>query len=304
MKQSTFYHQLGVYLLAQDTNIHPGACVCAAASIYEMPETHEASRHKIDERLREWFGEHIHNCTREAFAPASQCNIETIVSAIGDTIDELHIVGHDIIQGSAALKSLHRLEGRVPQSIVDEIAMHIKANGKAHPGLFHGYSSEDIRKEEASFDNYNADSTPSDVVDSLVHTLRLIKKSYFGFHFLAQETHLFTHAEAMISIHKLGYHDLFKRSLKGWFLRLKLLEIIYDLNLDDTHKSPRIMDWDPRSISFWDAYDSYELNIHPIKTMFSYLNLKRCGLISYEDIQFLEKEKLPYLADSRFPDDW
>ncbi len=256
----------------------------------------------MDESLKIWFGEYLYNCMRDAFASASECDTKTIIYAIGDTIDELHIVGHDIIQASAALKSIHRLKARVPQSMVDYIARRIRSNGRAHPGLFHGYSFEEIRKAEASFDSYRADSTPSDVVNSLVHTLKQIKKSYFGFHFLAQETHLLTHAEAMISLHKLGHQDLFRRSLKGWFLRLKLLETIHEINLDQTHQSPKKMNWDPRTASFWDAYGSFELNIHPIKTMFSYLSLKSFGLFSEEDARFLENEKLPYLADSRYLD--
>lgn len=141
-------------------------------------------------------------------------------------------------------------------------------------------------------------------MNSLVQTLKQIKRSYFGFHFLAQETHLITHAEAMISIHRLGHEDIFQQTLKGWFLRLKLLENIHDLNLDYTHKSPRESNWDPRSSSFWDDDRPFELYIHPVKTMYSYLVLKSYGLIEPDDIPFFEEEKLPYLADSRNPEEW
>lgn len=302
MNPSALYHQLGVYLLAKNTNMHPGSCLCALASIYEMPEVSATNRHKIDHRVGAWLDEKTFNSTREAFQSVSSCDSEPIVSAIGGSIDTLHLIGHDIIQASAALKAIERLKAQVPQCLVDEISNKIKATGAGHPGLFYGYTSAEIRKREASFDDYNPQSTTFDVVTSLLHTLRKIKQSYIGFHFLAQETHLITHAEAIISLYQLGCHDLYRRSLKGWFLRLKLLEKVYDLKLSETHASPRKMNWDPRTLSFWDNYDSFELHIHPIKTMFSYLRLKELALFSEEDRQFLENEKLPYLADSRYLD--
>lgn len=303
MKSKAIYHQLGLYLLSIDSNIHPGACACASAAIHEMPDILSTVCRKIESKIRAWYGEYLLGSTRETFTSKTKCDVTPIISALESSCDELHIVGHDVIQSSYAMKSLHALGQYAPQTVVDKIASNVRKNGKAHPGMFYGYTSEEIRKVEDTFVAYDAESTPNDVAASLIKTLKKIKKSYFGFEFLAQETHLITHAEAMISLHALGHHDLFRRLLKGWFLRIKLLETIFDLDLKNS-QSPSKATWDPRTATFWEAYSHYQLYIHPIKTMFSYLNLKHYGLFSQEDARFMEEEKLPFMADSRFPADW
>ncbi|MEM6822642.1 MAG: hypothetical protein AAF558_11960 [Verrucomicrobiota bacterium] len=304
MKRTAFYNRLGLYLLSIDANIHPGSCACAAGAIYSNSETPLSVQSKIGEMLKLWYGEYLFDRTEELFQTETKCDIGPIISALEDVCDELHIVGHDVIQGSFALKSIHSLDAYVPQDVVDRIATNILKNGKAHPGMFYGYTADQIREEESIFDDYDVDSTPIDIANSLVNTLRRIKKSYFGFEFLAQETHLITHGEALTSIYGLGHHVVFKRLLKGWYLRLKLLEPIYELDLSVTHRSPNRMDWDPRKSSFWENYRKHQLFIHPIKTMYSYLNLKSRNLFSPTAIQFMEEEKLPFMVDSRFPDDW
>lgn len=298
MKQSQFYHQLSVYLLSENRNVHHGALVSASAFIYDMPETTEETRFEIRKRMEKWFGEYHTDCVNGAFTSVRECDITPILSALDEVIGNLHFIGHDVIQASAALKGLDQL-GDAPQGMVEKISSHIRATKDAQPGLFYGYSADEIREREASFCDYEINSSPRDVANSLVRALRQIKRSYFGFHFLSQETHLITHAEAIITLNKLGHHELFKKSLKGWYLRLHLLERIQDLNLDETHESPEACNWDPRSPSFWSAYEPYALNIHPIKTMFSYLKLKQQELFSEEDILFLERNKLLYLADAR-----
>jgi len=299
MTRSTFYHQLAVYLLARDPNLHHGAVASAVAFIHDMSETTPDARTRIDARMEQWFGEYVYSAVRQEFASTDKCSATAVLSSLDGVIGELHLIGHDIVQGSAALKSMNQLGQRVPSAAVEAIARHIASTGSAPPGMFHGYSRKEIRDLEASFDEYHPDSTPRDIADSLVGTLRQIRRSYFGFHFLAQETHLFTHAEAMIALHKLGHPDLFRKALRGWFLRLRLLEAIFDPDVDEKLESPRACEWDPREPAFWSAYASYELNIHPIKTMFSYLSLRQDGLFSEEDARFLEEEKLPFLSDSR-----
>ena len=297
------YHQLALYLLAKEPNIHPGASLSAAAFIFERSKTEKSTKAKIDQRINAWFGEFLFDSAKNSFDSREKPNLNSFIDSIESVVGTLSIVGHDIILASSALKSLHWNNQFSPQKIVDQISERVRKAGSAHPGLFHGYTSEEIRKIEVEFDDFDADSTPLDVATSLVKALRKVQRTYFGFHFQAQETHLITHAEAMISLNKLGYDYIFRKSLKSWFLRLHLLEPIFDLNIPDA-VSPKMVHWDPRIADFWEQFESYELNIHPIKTMNSYLTLKDYNLFSCEDVDYLETEKLPYLADSRYPKDW
>lgn len=190
-----------------------------------------------------------------------------ILTALDDTIDGLHWVGHNVIYAAISLAALHELGGGLRHEVAD-IAELISSFAKTIPGRsWIGYSAAEVKR--LTLDEFDGipEITDADQLSAFI----LNELASYSVIYRAEAHHdlmghMLTYSHALNIFYDLGHHDYFHRGLPGL---LKIVKVLRASSQLDPAEPIRIMSpvdrlplveaprsaWLPHQPEYWAGID-------------------------------------------------
>lgn len=155
-----------------------------------------------------------------------------ILEALGETIDELHWVGHNVIYAALSLLALKEDEGYLAPYTAEKIAELIHSFAKTIPGRsWIGYSASEVKRLQLDTTDMLTDiSEPSQLSAFVLEELAQFKTIYQAESHHDLIGHMLTFSHALNILYDLGYVEYFKRGLPSLLKLVKVLRVSRDLN--------------------------------------------------------------------------
>lgn len=214
---------------------HIGAAVIASYFFMKENRLPIEMERVITDQSRSMREKYVSEIREEGAEQVDYQKAESIIlESLGETIDELHWVGHNVIYAALSLAALEELGGWSTKSGVEGIAELIRSFAKTIPGRsWIGFSASEVKKVEINKSDGIHEITDSKQLSVFIlDELSLFKQIYHAEAHHDLIGHMLTFSHALNILFDLGHVTYFRRGLPPLYKLVKVLRASRDLDLN------------------------------------------------------------------------
>ena len=177
----------------------------------------------IEERIQRLMESHPQYFDYHLLNVQEKSDIQLIEAELNTCTANLSTSGHGVIFSTLILKAIHKLNGGLPMRVLDGIINLLRNTQSDNPDRYYDhYDYQNTKVDVADIPDFQ---TPDEAARyTLAHQDYFRSQELDGkfYHFHGNQLHDITHANALVLLNEMGYHQWVKQGLQELRKQIKL----------------------------------------------------------------------------------